>query len=223
MNAKEITYNFLFDMGELTSYTNHISHFKELFSMTKVDTFLEFGCGYSTKYFIDNCEKVISVEFQTDGTDLEWMEKCRLMFADCENWEGIDYIASKKFSDACGHQCSAKTDPAKVDPTYVTELDGFIKSILSQHRVDVAFVDAGIYIRGDMVELLLQNKVPIVIAHDTASDDGKQVGQYGWFKIKSLDNYEKIFISYGNGTTFFIDKKEQALINKIKAYQLTFN
>lgn len=218
IDAKEITFDWLMDAGDKYGYTSHIDHFRELFSLMKVRTFLECGCGYSTKYFLDNCEKVISVEFKSEGTDLQWINQCREMYKGINNWQAIDYIGSSDFSWACGWQCSNHTDPALINGKYITEMSGFFDSLLKDNIVDVGFVDAGQYIRGDMVELLLQKGVPIVCAHDTNSDDGTDNQLYGWFKIKTVKDYERINVPHAQGTTFWIHKDLKQVIEGLKQY-----
>jgi hypothetical protein len=92
---------------------------------------------------------------------------------------------------------------------------------IARKRIDVAFVDAGVYVRGDMVKVLLANQIPIVMAHDTWSDVGSDVdeGLYGWFKVKTPPDYEKIFIPYGSGTTFWIRNTHPEVIESIKKYR----
>lgn len=222
IDENNITYDSLVADGELTCYTSHISHFKELFSLMEVRTFLECGCGFSTKYFIENSEKVISIEFETEGMNLDWMRKCREMYKNETKWVGLDYIGSKEFSWACGYQCSNHTDPAKIDDTYIKEMKSFFDGLIGNNNIDVAFVDAGVYVRGDMVELFLQSNIPIVIAHDTACDDGSEVNLYGWYKIRSTGNYEKVYINHAMGTTFFIRKDFPQIIEGMKKHALTF-
>ena len=76
-------------------------------------------------------------------------------------------------------------------------------------------MDAGVYIRGDMVKLFLQNNVPVVIAHDTASDVGSDVdeGLYGWFKVKTPPGYEKISSLLVTARLFGSIRNFQLLLN----------
>jgi hypothetical protein len=224
-----ITYEWLIDTAQKTGYTDHIPHFRRLFNTFKVRGFLECGCGFSTKYFMDNCQEVTSIEFMTKGTSDLWFNQCLQLYAQCSNWVPLAYNADLKnesFDNACGYQCSTHKDYALIDPRYLCDLDQYFKGLLYlAHRkgkdIDVAFVDAGVYIRGDMVKLFLQNNVPIVVAHDTASDVGSDVdeGLYGWFKVKTPPEYEKIFIPFGNGTTFWVDKKFPAVIESLTLYR----
>src|SRR5262249_53075685 len=47
-------------------WTDHVVCFQELFSQTHITSFLEFGLGRATKYFLDNCESVTSIELSVE-------------------------------------------------------------------------------------------------------------------------------------------------------------
>lgn len=224
-----ITYDWLISAAKNEAYADHIPHFRRLFNTIKVRGFLECGCGYSTKYFLDSCDRVISIEFIDYGLNTFWFNKCLKLYEGCSHWRPILYNADHKkesFDNACTYQCAYHKDYALIDSTYLEELDQFFKAqiytaYLEENFIDVAFVDAGVYIRGDMVKLLLADKIPVVIAHDTSSDVGSDVneGLYGWFKVKTPPDYEKIYIPFGCGTTFWVQKKWPHVIASLKNYR----
>lgn len=224
-----ITYDWLLICADKTSYTDHIPHFRRLFNTIKVRGFLECGCGYSTKYFLDHCDKVVSIEFMNPGTGDLWFNECLKLYKDYANWVPLIYNANHKdvsFNNACGYACSKHRDYALIDPQYLGSLDRYFKNQLAIARqegkdIDVAFVDPGVYVRGDMVKVLLANQVPIVVAHDTANDVGSDVdeGHYVWFVVKTPPDYEKLYIPFGTGTTFWISKNLPNVIASITAYR----
>jgi hypothetical protein len=228
--CNSINYDWLIQCAKGTSYTDHIPHFRRLFNTMKVRTFLECGCGFSTKYFLDNCDHVVSVEFMNPGTDDQWYQKCANLYQNCvTNWTPILYnkdLKDESFNQACAYACSAHKDYSLIDSSYLTTLDLFFKAEIDHARkigseIDVAFVDAGVYTRGDMVKLLLKSQVPIVVAHDTACDLSSDVdeGFYVWFVVKTPPEYEKIYIPFGQGTTFWIHKKLPHVIESILNYK----
>jgi hypothetical protein len=231
VEVEEITYEWLIDFGNTTSYTEHIPHFNQLFKTMKVRWMLECGCGFATKYFLDHCEKVISVEFLNPGTDDSWFKVCLKLFTDYTNWLPITYNydhSDESFNRACGYQCSQHQDYALIDPTYLFSLSKFFKSqqkaaSKKSSYIDVAFVDPGVYIRGDLVKVLLELKVPVVIAHDTASETlaTSEDDLYGWTKVATPEDYEKIYIPSGQGTTFWISKTLPHVIDSFLAYRRT--
>lgn len=224
-----ITYDWLTSYAQQTRYTDHIPHFRRLFNTIKVRGFLECGCGYSTKYFLDNCDKVISIEFLNPSTNDLWFNDCLNLYRSCANWAPIAYnkdLKNESFNNACAYECATYKDYAIIDSRYLNELYLYFKDQINTARkegtdIDVAFVDPGVYIRGDMVKILLYLKVPIVVAHDTDSDVGSDVneGLYGWFKVQTPYDYEKIYIPWGKGTTFWIRKDLTYCINSIKTYR----
>ncbi len=211
MNAADITYEWLMESAAQFGYTDHVAHFKALFGLMKVREFLECGCGYSTKFFIDNCEHVTSVEFVNDGFGPEWMLECMEMYKDCKNWEWLINDATPALYAASAYQPRYKKDYALIDDKYVEELRRFFYTQNSD-RLDVAFVDCGIYLRGDMVELLLEMGVPVVVAHDYSTDG--EFGVYGWPKIKSTGNYERILC--GGNTAFWVRKDLGEVVEGMK-------
>jgi len=229
IKAEEITYDWLISCAEATSYTDHIPHFRRLFNTVKVRGFLECGCGFSTKYFMDHAERVVSVEFLHPGTSDTWFQKCLEIFQKCRNWVPLTYnhdYSDLPFYKACAYSNATQRDYSLIDSRYLDTLDTFFKGLLKSskdhgYEIDVAFVDPGVMIRGDMVKLLLKNKVPIVMAHDTACDTGPDAtsGYYSWFVVKPDPDYEKIHIPYGQGTTFWINKQLPHVIESIKNYR----
>ena len=165
----------------------------------------------------------------TPGTDYLWFNECLKLYKDCPNWVPLAYNADHSdlsFNNACAYACSDHKDYSLIDPSYLDTLNAYFKDQIDiahqeGHDIDVAFVDAGVCTRGDMVKLLLANKVPIVMAHDTASDRGSDVdeGYYAWFVVKTPDDYEKIFIPVGQGTTFWINKNLPEVIKSITDYR----
>ncbi len=234
--AEQITYDWLVSTGELTAYTDHIPHFREVFKRLKVRTFLEFGVGFSTKYFLDHCNKVISVEFVTPGCGPEWFKKCLSLYRDDYsnwipivfftgqltdvNWPPYKYFGSESVYKAAAYQSSTHKNYALIDDFYLKELDAFISRLAQSHQIDVAFVDPGIYLRGDLVQLLF-GKVPVILAHDTTQRAlGMELEVYGYSRIVTPEDYEEIFIGKGAGTTAWIIKNEKFmhLIEALKKY-----
>lgn len=235
--ADDITYESLVQIGSDTAYTDHVPHFREIFKKLKVRTFLEFGVGFSTKYFLDFSDKVISVEFVTHGTGPEWIKKCMELYRDISNWIPLvyfsgyqsdpnwapyKYLGSENLYKAASYQSATHKNYALIDDFYLTELNDFMAKLVQSNRIDIAFVDAGIYIRGDMVQLLF-GKVPVIVAHDTYCRAwGHKDDVYGYSRIVTPDNYEELFIPAGQGTTVWVIKKDaymdltQSLKNYIK-------
>lgn len=224
-----VTYEWLTSMASNSGYTDHIPHWRRLFNTKKIRGFLECGCGYSTAYFLDKVEKVVSIEYITPGYGDDWYKVCLSLFSDRSNWIPMTYnenFRSNSFNNACAYQCSTHKDYSLTDPTYLKELDSHFKTVIANaksggYEIDVAFVDPGIYIRGDLVKLLLKNNIPIVTAHDTNSDRGtsEEENLYGWNKVTTPANYIKIFIPFGQGTTFWVREDLSDVIISLIGYR----
>lgn len=224
-----VTYEWLVSQAENHSYTDHIPHWRRLFNTTKVRGFLECGCGFSTAYFLDNADIVISIEYINPGYGDKWYQDCLDLYSDRSNWKPVLYngdLRSTSFNNACAYQCSMHKDYALIDSTYLKELNHHFKALIEEAKlggydIDVGFVDAGVYIRGDMVKLLLANKIPVVAAHDTGSDNGigEPINLYGWNKVVTPPDYVKIRIPYGQNTTFWINKKFPDIIESMTNYR----
>jgi hypothetical protein len=233
-NADDITYEWLTDAGNPNSYADHVPHFNKLFKEHKVRTLFEFGVGFETKYFLDSCDKVISVEFVTNGYGPEWIKSCLNLYQNFSNWVPIvyftgyqdsmkwapyKYAGSDSVYTATSYQCATHRNYALVDDFYLKELNSFISRLAKSNRIDVAFVHPPINLRGDLVQLLF-DKVPIILANGTSTTRNTPNDVYGYSRIKTPDNYEEISLPNGHGTTIWIEKKDQfqSLTKAMKMY-----
>jgi hypothetical protein len=195
-------------------WTDHVRSFRELFVMEDVHTFLEFGLGRGTKFFLDNCDQVTSVELCTESrrSDIEpWYQKSRELFRHYSNWNASIHFFSNTF-DLADQRAHEQFDPETFDSTYLTEINALCDQLFQNQHFDVAFVDPGTHIRGDIVNALF-NRVDIIAAHDTACTLHRM---FGYYKIKCPDNYVKLVSNYGSGITFWIKKDKKDLIETLK-------
>lgn len=225
--ADFITYDWLISSDPDNS--DHLPHWRRLFQTLQVRGFLECGVGFSTKYFLDNSIKVISIEYINPGYGDRLFREFTSLLEENPKWMPQLYnenCRSNSFNNACAYQCSMHKDYAMIDPGYLKELNDYYKTQIELSRnygydIDVAFVHPCVYIRGDMVKLLLSNKIPVVAAHNTASDFGikEKENLYGWNKVLTPPDYVKIYIPYGHGFTFWINKKYPDVITSILSYK----
>ncbi|MBX7066656.1 MAG: hypothetical protein K1X28_05445 [Parachlamydiales bacterium] len=232
-DVDDITYEFLIETGEKTGYCDHVYVFKKIFETIEVKTMLEFGVGYSTKYFLDHCKKVISVEFISPGWMPNWIKYCLDLYKEYSNWVPVAYFSGYKgdyswaqykffgtdgFFKAGNHFAVTGQSYRKVDPAYFNELSTFIGNLSKYNKFDIALVDPGSVLRGEIAEILF-GKVPIIITCDAASSRNGY-DPYGLCNFKVPEDYEEIFFSYGKGTIVWIQKKETLLklIEVLKEY-----
>lgn len=235
--AEQITEEFLTKTSSSFYYTEHVAHLKRVFRQLHIRTFLEFGVGFSTKFFMDHVDNVISVEFVTPGSGPEWMKYCLELYSDCKNWipivyfsgSGLNtnwapnkYIGANSVYQAASYQPVHLKSYASIDPSFLDDLTYFIDKQIAEYEIDMAFVDAGVCIRGDLVQALF-NKVPIIAAHDIGPVKKRHLNDvYGYGRIKIPDNYVEIHVPYGNGTAFWIENstKYTKIIEDLQAYAI---
>ena len=181
-----------------------------MFARFGVRSMLEFGLGGATEQFIRELDHVTSVEIYTSDKELE--EKLKISGPQWAKKFGEE-LASPKWNivmvEAGDGIIAAEKDvtgkasvPRGSDPTsdkYKKELADIIDSI-DWSGYDYAFVDAGIHLRGDLVNALF-GKVRIIGAHDTNDRDVS-----GYKRVVCPPEYRVEEHSQGCGTTFWIQK-----------------
>ncbi len=217
-------------------YTYFIPHFKKLFSLIKTKTLLEFGMGDGTKYFLESCNKVISIDFISHGYGAGVYQHLLSEYREYPNWIPIayftgyrgdctvapyKYLASEHVYKACAYQTATLKNYAVIDDFYRLELNAFISNLQKCHKIDMAFVHPKLYLRGDLVDLLF-SKVPVIVATETKSrgEGSKEIDVLGYHRLVCPDTYEEIYLPGGAGTTVFVAKKEAyyPLVQALKNY-----
>jgi hypothetical protein len=232
-DAQDITEEFLTKTSSSAHYTEHVAHQKRVFNTIDIRTYMEFGVGFSTKYFLENCEHVISVEIITPGSGPDWLKYCLNLYSDYKNWTPIAYFSGPGLDSswaphiylgldsvyrACAYQPVHRKSYAPIDPTFLDDLNNFVDQQVATNDIDMAFVDAGVCIRGDLVQVLF-NKVPIIAAHDITIKENRHLDDvYGYGRIIVPENYIEIYVPYGMGTAFWI-KNEERYLEVIKELQ----
>lgn len=193
-------------------YDDHLFAHGLLFNKYKIKSLIEFGLGEGTKFFLDRMERVVSVELYTKDHALadqlkisnnHWMNMLSQKFSSYENWEIIPYECGEDILRAehnvTGHG-SVKRGDNPPDDEYKKEIKALIdKLFLKQY--DYAFVDAGVHLRGDIVNELF-GRVKIIGAHDTNT---KSI--YGYNRVVCPDDYKvEQGKKCGEGITFWICK-----------------
>lgn len=225
----EVTYEWLVTAHDDTGGSGHVACFKEIFKHIKVKTLLEFGLGYSTKYFLDSCKRVLSVEVITQGYGPDRLKHFLPFYKDYSNWVPIayfsdfhgdmswapyKYMGTDAVYKACSYQCVNRKNYKDIDSYYYKELNEFLTNLSKYNKIEVALVHPILYLRGDLVELLF-NKVAIIVAHDTRPRATGIENSYGYVAVVTPENYEEIYLPLKQnddnipGTTVWIMKKPE--------------
>lgn len=192
------------------NFSDHNIPHTELFIKHKIKNMLEFGLGKATEQFLREVDKVTSIEIYTSDKVVEeklkisgpqWVEKFKNEFADIR-WRIIMIEARegilKAEYEVTGHD-KIKRGENPTSNEYIKEIN-YIVSMLGAY--DYVFVDAGIHLRGDIVNALFQ-RFPIIGAHDT---NDKAI--YGYNRVVVPENYKVEEHPSGCGTTFWIKQYE---------------
>ena len=156
IQVEEITDTFLRE----NACTDHVQHFQKFFQEVKIDSFLEFGLGLGTKYFLGKCRQVTSCEIiLPDQTD-DWFRETQNLFKNYSNWTPQLIRGSEHLRKANLMSIDRK-DPALYDGSYLLELKELCDEIFKNRSFDIAFVDPGFHMRGDLVNELF-DRVPII-------------------------------------------------------------
>lgn len=172
----------------------------ELISDKTSKTILEFGCGFGTQYLCNEFAKVYS--FEVYGTR-EWYDKTVELLSQWDNWEGRFYTPIEL-------ELKEAIETIYINPNVRNEsafhTNGGLYDKLSEFvdlsKIDVAFVDHSMNMRGETVNYLMEIGIPIIFAHDTKHGHST----YGWNKIEKNPNYEVSNYNCYQGVTYWIKK-----------------
>jgi hypothetical protein len=213
INESQLTYNYFISQV----YTDHVFAFQKLFQYKKINSFMEFGLGLGTKYFIDNCDSAISIELAVPSTAKNskyWYSKTVQMFQHHNNWTSYFHECSPLFDYY--EQASKKGISPEKDTQYLQEVDSIIAFALDKQTPDVVFIDQGVHPRVDFVNKLF-GKVNVIVAHDTnPSTHFVPFSYYGYDRVIDDPRYVKITYNKGMGTTFWIKKEQTELIQHLQ-------
>lgn len=217
LNALQVTYtidDITYESLAKNDWTDHVRAFRCLFSVQKISSFLDFGTGKGSKFFLENCDHLTSYEISTSSRNMsDWYQASLKAYASYKNWTPIHIFASENFDNfnidygRNYHDINLRTSTEYAE--YLLEVQSICDAALNMGPYDVAFVDPGIITRADFVNCLL-GRVDIIVAHDTND------WVYGWERIEDNLNYEKIRFPRGCGVDFWIKKDRQELINALK-------
>tara|TARA_R110001592_G_scaffold6540_1_gene35134 strand:+ start:3249 stop:3896 length:648 start_codon:yes stop_codon:yes gene_type:complete len=158
---------------------DHFQDHQDIIKQYNINSVIEFGVGEGTNVFLKNCTgKITSVELLTTDYPLaellkistdEWVNYSINEFKKYDNWNAVKYEVQSSILDA-EYDVTGKgnkgvirgNSPSSMD--YIQELTNLINT-LNISEYDMAFVDPGIHLRGDIVNLLF-DKVNIITAHD---------------------------------------------------------
>ncbi len=147
----------------------------------KFNKILELGLGLGTKTLLESADMVYSVELLANPEHEGWIEQMKVEYKGWDNWKPYLFKCEDAYDNKIKFQVSA----------HITRI-----------KPDLVFVDPGIHCRGDLVNLAMSKKVPMVMAHDTKCGDEEGKDLYGWKRINP-EGYEVTRREEGQGTTLW--------------------
>ncbi|HEY2810830.1 MAG TPA: hypothetical protein VGJ00_05535 [Rhabdochlamydiaceae bacterium] len=190
-------------------WTDHTACFAQLFRIQKIHSFLEFGVGQGTKFYLDHCDEVTSIELLDEAKkdNVHYYEHCLNLYHFYANWNPILYTCGQAINSAVVIAEQQKVDPAQFNADFMNEIHAICDKLFAKRCYDAAFVDCGMVARGSVVNALF-DRVDIIATHDY----NFHPDVYGWSWIKTPPHYEKILFPEGSGTCFWIKKPERTLL-----------
>jgi hypothetical protein len=189
-----------------------VVYVKKYIEKFKIHSLLELGVGNGTEFLLDNCDHVTSLEIIESGLNDYWFNLCLEKYKTRDNWENICIKTTDTMKKANQLAISERYPLKYTD--HIKEYTSLIKGILEKRNYDMVFVDVGIHNRGDLVNILLQEKIKVVFAHDTSRDPNRILKNIYGYNIVSNNDYTEIhFEDTYMGTTFWILNSEKEIIN----------
>lgn len=176
----------------------------EMIQGKKDSSILEFGCGQGTKALVDNFKKVFSFEIQNDRF---WFDKTVNDLQGRENYQ-YDYVdAPELFAE---HDEFTKSErPNHLGRNFqairparrLLEILEKSKERIPYKDFDGFFVDAGLYLRGEMVNFVLQFEPKFIMVHDTNG-----FADYG-YNLVNTEDYFFFHFATEDGTGMYLKKE----------------
>ena len=195
---------FSVDALARSAYTDHVVAFDEVFSLLPVKSMVEFGLGRSTKFFLDRCPMVASLELTTYCTaslSFSWYKQCVDAFIDAtDHWRPSLRFCSPLMNLLTGDG-KGGVPSKEQEALFIKEISSICAQglLLAGEECSLAFVDSGTAGRVDIVNALFERKVPIVVAHDTRSPF------YHWERLQVPKHYMAIEFPVRERITFWFD------------------
>lgn len=206
VELSKITYGWL-KKNDAANSGEYLPYYREIFAELKDKNMLQLGVGYLTKYFLDHCKKVVSIEVITDGYGPDRFKEYMTLYKSCSHWVPIAYFSAyhgdtqwtffKYFGsdvvyNANNYQIGMAKSYLSVDPMYLKEMDSFFKNLVKLNKFECVHVNPdSLYIRGDIVQTLF-GKVPIIVAGDAGARIRQEYDVYGYSSIVTPEDYEEI-------------------------------
>jgi hypothetical protein len=172
---------------------------EHIFSKESGLNILEFGLGYGTEYFLQKGNTVHSVEILSSIQDSSWFDAMKNKYQNA-SWSGSFVQLQGEIDSIQINERRNRIFDITKSPMIQTALKDVILPYFQEDTYDFIFVDPGIHLRAEIVNLCFETQAKYIATHDTSMDHTC----YGWAFIQPPPNYQRIQTHYGMGTTLFI-------------------
>ena len=174
-----------------SKWTDHTKCFAKLLEIQNIDSFLEFGVGEGTKFYLDHCKEVCSVEIlgQAKMGNLPYYYDCCVLFNQYPNWSSILHFCGNALNNAVEIAEIYRVNPESLNNEYMQEIHQICDDLFKDKKYDAVFVDSAVIVRGSIVNALF-NRTDIIMAHDYNA----LPHIYGWNWVKTPSSYEQIVL-----------------------------
>src|SRR4051794_4797877 len=102
LSAVQVTYtidDITYESLATNPWTDHVRAFRCLFAVQHISSFLDFGTGHGTKYFLDHCDHVTSCEISTTNRNMfDWYQAGLSAYVNYKNWAPYHIFTSPIFN-----------------------------------------------------------------------------------------------------------------------------
>jgi len=190
---------------------DHRQAFDVLLEHCEIEKFFEFGLGAGTEYFLQHCLHVTSVELSYND-DNKWFNRCKAGYHNYENWDAHFFALPENICSA--ERAIRAGEGATVYGTnygYLEDLQEVVHRFVPERAFDLVFVDPGIHLRADIVNVLF-DRVKIIVVHDT----NQLPDYYGWERINTPHNYKRVDFPTRAGVVFFVHHTRGDIVRHLK-------
>lgn len=162
---------------------------------------LEFGIGAGTKALVDEFKEVFSFEILNNR---EWFDKTVEQLKDYQNFNHkyVDaqelFVAHEKFTASSLPTPYGNNFQDERPAELLLEILNESKSSIDYSAFEMFFVDAGVYLRGEIVNFVMQFNPKYIMVHDTNGFE-----DYG-YNLCTSDKYKYFAFNTGDGTGLFV-------------------
>jgi hypothetical protein len=186
--------------SSVTDWQPYISH--QVLDKYKNLQILEFGLGVGTECFLDKGHTVHSVEILSSIQNTSWFDNMKQKYQN-RAWRGSFVQISGEIDNIEINERVKGYYDIQKSPMIQETLRGIITPYFQEQTYDFIFVDPGIHLRPEIVNLAFETQTKFIATHDTSVGHN----HYGWEYLNHPPIYQRLCDSNGMGTTLFVLNK----------------